>query len=372
MSHIRTLSVVLSNVTLLLALAAVSGCSSADEMEREPAGAAPDREAAVAAASAAEAGDETALKIAAAMPDRAPAEPARTRRLLVFSRCEGFKHGAIPTCATAIRIMGEKTGAFETVITDEMAAFDPELLNTFDAVLLNNTTRLKFEDPLRRQALLDFVQGGKGLIGIHAATDNFYDWPEAAAMMGGLFDGHPWGAGGTWAFKIDEPDHPLNRSFGGRGFVISDEIYQFKEPYSRDALRILVSMDMSSSRNLQVGGIKRSDGDFAVSWISTAGKGRVFYCSLGHNDPVYWNHAVLDHYLAGIQYALGDLKADDTPSAALGIRPKPARTTDAGAVDDPIPALEAYDFGFSVFSSPPGRRSPAGSSSAACCGAREP
>jgi type 1 glutamine amidotransferase/HEAT repeat protein len=291
--------------------------------------------------------DATALKIAAAMPMQAPAEPLRNRRLLVFSLCQGFKHGAIPTCETAIRIMGEKTGAFETVITDEMAAFDPELLATFDAVLLNNTTRLKFEDPKRRQALLDFVRGGKGLIGIHAATDNFYDWPEAAAVMGGLFDGHPWGAGGTWAFKIDEPDHPLTRSFGGQGFLLSDEIYQFKGPYSRDGLRVLVSLDMSNSRNTQVSGIKRNDGDFAVSWIHREGKGRVFYCSLGHNEPVYWNPAVLDHYLAGIQYALGDLRADDAPSAAVGVRSKPARTTDAGAIDDPIPELREYDFGSS-------------------------
>ncbi len=36
-------------------------------------------------------------------------------------------------------------------------------------------------------------------------------------MVGGLFDGHPWGGGGTWAFKLDEPGHPLNRAFDDRG-----------------------------------------------------------------------------------------------------------------------------------------------------------
>lgn len=59
----------------------------------------------------------------------------------------------------------------------------------------------------------------------------------------------------------------------------------------------------------------RSDDDFAISWIHTFGEGRVFYCALGHVHPTYWNPAVLKHWLSGVQYALGDLEADATPSA---------------------------------------------------------
>jgi hypothetical protein len=56
----------------------------------------------------------------------------------------------------------------------------------------------------------------------------------------------------------------------------------------------------------------REDKDNAVSWIREYGKGRVFYCSLGHNAAVFRNKAVLGHWLAGIQYVLGDLDADAT------------------------------------------------------------
>ena len=77
---------------------------------------------------------------------------------------------------------------------------------------------------------MDFVKSGKGICGIHAATDNFYNWPEAAAMMGGLFDGHPWGGGGTWAVQIEEPDHPINQGFDGEGFWVNDEIYKMRAP----------------------------------------------------------------------------------------------------------------------------------------------
>ncbi|HYV36701.1 MAG TPA: ThuA domain-containing protein, partial [Gemmataceae bacterium] len=60
---------------------------------------------------------------------------------------------------------------------------------------------------------------------------------------------------------------------------------------------------------------KREDNVYPISWVSTFGKGRTFYCSLGHRDDIYWNPAVLGHYLAGFQYALGDLEADATPTA---------------------------------------------------------
>ena len=56
------------------------------------------------------------------------------------------------------------------------------------------------------------------------------------------------------------------------------------------------------------------DGTYPIAWINTHGKGRCFYCSLGHREEIYWNPTVLKHYLAGIQYALGDLEADATPS----------------------------------------------------------
>ena len=320
-----------TNVTLAV-LAALVGCRAGGVAPTPPA---PDGEYA---------------DIWDAVPERAIAEPAEARRILVFSRCEGYAHQAIAATEVALEYVGQRTGAFEVTVSTDMNAFDAPNLARFDAVILNNTTQLAFEDPNHRRALLEFVRGGKGLIGIHAATDNFYNWPEAAAMMGGLFDGHPWVASGTWAVKIDEPGHPLNRSFDRQAFLISDEIYQIKGPYSRDTHRVLLSLDMSNLRNRQVEGIKREDDDFAISWIKPFGAGRVFYCSLGHNLEVLRNEAVLAHYLAGIQYALGDLEVDDTPSNARAGAPQAALTTDAGAVEDPFAAIVGLEFGSSRLS----------------------
>ena len=42
-----------------------------------------------------------------------------------------------------------------------------------------------------------------------------------------------------------------------------------------------------------------------------------FIVHFGHNEHIFWNSAVLKHYLDGIQYALGDLPADATPSTQV-------------------------------------------------------
>jgi len=122
--------------------------------------------------------------------------------------------------------------------------------------------------------------------------------------------------------KLDDPRSPINAPFEGKGFEITDEIYTFKEPYSREKLRILLSIDWENSGELK--GANRPDNDYALSWIREYGRGRVFYCAFGHMEPVWWNPKILAHLLAGVQYALGDLKADATPSAALEGRLAPA------------------------------------------------
>ncbi len=250
--------------------------------------------------------EEAIKRVEAALPEKAPAKPAQPRKMLVFSKCWGFRHGAIGIGKETLEMLGEKTGAYEAVLSDDEAMLTPEKLAAFDAVCINNATTGKAPDEIV-QVLTEYVKGGKGIVGIHAATDG-----KLGAVFGGFFSGHPWHE--DVGIKVDDPDHPINQAFQGKNFIIKDEIYQFnKGTYSRDKLRVLLSLDMDNTRPKG----KREDQDYGVSWVRTLGKGRVFYCSLGHRDEIFWNPAILQHYLAGIQYALGDLKADATPSANL-------------------------------------------------------
>lgn len=253
-------------------------------------------------------------KVKAALPAEAQVKPRSARKLLIFTLTKGYRHSSIPIGAEAIRLMGEKTGAYTAEISDDPNMFRPERLSRFDAVLMLSTTGELFDDPALKQSVLNYVSGGKGWMGIHAATDCFYNWPQYGAMIGGYFDGHPWHENVT--IRIDDPKHPCCAAFEGRPLEIVDEIYQFRAPYSRHKLRVLTSLDVLRT-DMNKEGIRRSDGDFAVSWLHRYGKGRVFNCSLGHREEIYWNPIVLRHYLSGLQFVLGDLEADATPSTMM-------------------------------------------------------
>ena len=261
---------------------------------------------------------EQTAAIENAAPTAAAAKPKKARRLLVFYRCEGFIHSSIPHANLALETMGKKTGAFKVDLADTYDVFNTENLKQYDGILLNSTTGMQFPKPEQQNAFLDFVSGGKGLAGIHAASDNFGRHPECRAIVGGEFGGHPWNAGGNWAFKLDDPEHVLNKAFAGKGFWHSDEIYQYKpETYvGTKVLRVLVSLDMKQDEVSKI--INDGPREVPVSWLRKAGDGRVFYTNFGHRDDTFTKPAILQHMLDGIQYALGDLAADATPTAEAG------------------------------------------------------
>jgi hypothetical protein len=264
-------------------------------------------------------------KVTAAMPDKPFVKPAKAYKVLTLTTTKGFFHGSIPLAAKAIEIMGQKTGAFEATTTDDVAMLAADKLKAFDAIFWDQCTGEVFNDEALKASLLDFVKSGKGIVGAHAATDCFYKWKEFGEMMGGYFAGHPFR---KISVKLDDPSNPLMTMFDGKGFEISDEIYTFRDPYSREKLRILMSIDWE---NAHLKGGNRADNDYALSWIRDYGKGRVFYCAFGHDDQIWWNPTILKHYLAGFQYALGDLKADATPTAKLTPAPKAAPGPDLEA-----------------------------------------
>ncbi|HEX41120.1 MAG TPA: hypothetical protein ENN81_03575, partial [Phycisphaerales bacterium] len=107
---------------------------------------------AVAATITAAGADDVAARIAAAIPSQAPARPARDRRLLIFDLNVNYGgHGSIATANAALTLMGEKTGAFRTVISRDPAVFAPASLKTFDAVFFNNNVGNLFTDPALRR-----------------------------------------------------------------------------------------------------------------------------------------------------------------------------------------------------------------------------
>jgi type 1 glutamine amidotransferase len=269
--------------------------------------------------------DEEIQKITAAMPDKTTVKPAQPRKVLIVGRNEA--HLPVPFAAEALEIMAKKTGAFEAVFSNSPSIFEADNLKQFDAVILNNLhtanpylpanfrqlpqdeqTKAKERAAVLHKNLEDFVKNGKGVVGLHGATVGL---PDIGNLLGGNFADWPWKGKEEFPVKLDDPASPLNAAFEGKGFSVLDEGYQFKAPYSRDELHVLMSIDLSKTKELG----KRPDHDYAMGWVRSYGKGRVFYSAIGHFPELYWNPKLLRHWLDGIQFAIGDLKADTTPSA---------------------------------------------------------
>jgi type 1 glutamine amidotransferase len=269
-------------------------------------------------------------RVDAAVPRKATARPGQPRRMLVTNlsmrdgkRVLGSSAAAIPAGNYAIQQMGRVTGAYEAVFSDDVEMFRPANIRQFDAICFNNTLGVLFEDPELRASLLGFVESGKGFVGIHDAIATFvqhpkYDqWPEFGRMLGGTENGgHPWN-GELMTMKVEDPGNPINAAFGGQDFQIADQAFQLQEPVFRDRMRVLLRIDAERSGPARrILPVRQQDKDFPMSWIRRHGKGRVFYTGLGHGPDVFANARMLAHLLAGIQYALGDLEADDTPDGA--------------------------------------------------------
>jgi uncharacterized protein len=133
-------------------------------------------------------------------------------------------------------------------------------------------------------------------------------------MIGGYFDEHPWGTFEA-PIIVEDSNFPGMQQWP-RAFVLRDEIYQMKE-YSRDKVRVLMRLD-ASKLDLTNKNVHRTDGDFAVAWAKTYGKGRVYYTTLGHVEENWDKPEFQKMLIEAIKWAMKLVDADVTS------RPLPA------------------------------------------------
>jgi type 1 glutamine amidotransferase len=211
----------------------------------------------------------------------------------------------------AIFNMGKESGLWDTEMrTDtelltkkEFKGNNAKNLNYFDVLVFASTTGELAMDDSQKADMLSFIKDdGKGFVGIHAALDTNYTWPEYGEMIGGWFDQHPWM---TFNAPIinEDPSFPAVRHFPN-AFVKYDEIYQPKS-WSRDKVHVLLSLDASKLNYENNPRIHRTDHDFAVAWDKMYGKGRVFYSTLGHTEESWNDPDIRKMYFEAIRWALG-------------------------------------------------------------------
>ena len=261
-----------------------------------------------------------------AVPKRPFVKPKKRRNLLIFEGNVGYPgHPSAARASYAFKLMGKITRAFTAWVSSDPKVFRAERLKAFDAVVFNNTVGNLFTDKKLRQNLVDFVYSGGGLGGIHGTSVAFTkwpgayeDWPEFGIMLGARGARHRESRE-LVTIKVEDPENPIVQVFPKKIFTYRDEFFRFHGPYSRKRVRVLLSIDTERTNVGPRGPWKpeRADNDYALSWIRSYGRGRVFYCTIGHNPYVFWDPLILRFYLAAFQFLLGDLKAPTTPSAFL-------------------------------------------------------
>jgi len=229
------------------------------------------------------------------------------KHLLFVGQSVGYTHDSISQGMATMARIGETSGLFDVTfrtdvesITKKKLAGNAKNLDYFDALMFYTTGELPL-DASQKADLLSFVrEDGKGFLGTHSATDTLYKWPEYGELIGGYFDLHPWHQEVT--VRVEDRNFPATRHLPP-SFSVTDEIYQFKN-WSRDRVKVLMSLDPGSV-DLTKKEVRRTDQDFAVAWYRQYGKGRVFYCSLGHRTSVWDRPDMQKMWLEAMRWALG-------------------------------------------------------------------
>ena len=271
-------------------------------------------------------------KIEALAPSQTRFPSTSPKKILLFSLHTGFEHWVIPHTEEVFKILGSKSKGFALTASKDIHQFEKESLANYDAIVLNNTCskpdhRHLFWDKLRAEStgdsaavmakaqelesnLIEFVSRGGGLLLLHGAVTTLNNSSKFSDLVGASFDYHP--PQQQVQVKLENPSHPLVAAFPKEGFSHVDEPYFYKNAYAKLNFTPLLYFDNAKIHSQRPNQELKS-GKTYVAWIRPEGKGKVMYISPSHNAQSFENPALLQFYLDGLQYVVGDVNCDETP-----------------------------------------------------------
>ena len=250
----------------------------------------------------------------------------RTRKVVLAwadTRNGIAQHESTSHALAMIERLGYESGAWDTFIrtdsniiakqplrtTGEPASGGPSLAMA-DGIFFLGHRDVPLDDKQKAELLAFVRDEGKGFVAGHTALTAFESWPEFGELIGGRYDGHPWGSA-PGAVINEAPDFPATKHFPAT-LALTDEFYQPKD-FSRSKARVLLRLDVSKMpSNAEYHG---ANGDLPLAWAKTYGKGRVFYASFAHDAATWENRDVRQMYFEAIKWALGLTDGDTTPKA---------------------------------------------------------
>jgi type 1 glutamine amidotransferase len=229
------------------------------------------------------------------------AEPALPT-VLVLTQTLGYHHMSIPTAMATVRAIAARSQRYRVVFLTSATQLTPAALRHAAAVMFLLTTGELPMTGADKRALVDFVRGGGGLIGVHSATDTFHHWTAFKEMIGAEFSHHPRPS--TQRVIVTDHSTPATHALPA-SFRIHEEFYVFTHD-PRPHVHVLAELDTG-----------RGGPDRPLVWCRRVGRGRVYYDALGHFSATWHNQHQLTLMSGGIQWAAGlaNTPGCPTPSA---------------------------------------------------------
>jgi uncharacterized protein len=181
---------------------------------------------------------------------------------------QGGWQGHEPQQVADIMANALRENGVETEIVDTLDVLTERDLTEMDLIVMQWTMGKIERDQL--QALLEAVEGGVGIAGVHGGMgDAFRDATPYQHMVGGQWVAHPGNDGIDYDVHIVDHEHPITE--GVEDFhAKSEHYYMHIDP----AIHVLAVTPFD-------------DVQMPVAWTKMWGKGRVFYCSMGHVAQVF-------------------------------------------------------------------------------------
>lgn len=230
--------------------------------------------------------------IQAQEPEKTP-----TTQVLVFSKTAGYRHQSI---SNGVKMMYELAQPEKWTITatENAELFTPEFLHNFDVIVFLSPTQDILNEQ-QQKAFERFMEGGKGFVGIHAATDCEFDWPFYSHLTGAQFSTHPPAQEATVIFE--DNDHPAMAPFRDmKSYTTFDEWYSFKEN-PRGKVHVLAHLDEYSIKKEQ--NKDWAMGDHPVIWYQEFNGMRSFYTVFGHTAEAFDDPNIRAHIAGAVNWA---------------------------------------------------------------------
>ncbi|HKS38796.1 MAG TPA: ThuA domain-containing protein [Verrucomicrobiae bacterium] len=268
------------------------------------------------------------LACAGALKSTAAAAP---RKILFFTKSSGFEHSVIswkegqPSHAEKVLLDLGRQNGWEFTFSKDGSKFAKKYLAQFDAVFFYTTGDLCSPGtdnqppmtPQGKEALFEYVRGGKGFIGTHSASDTFHTANESqkgsdryvnhgekadpyVRFLGGEFIKH--GAQQMARNKVTDPKFPGFEKLESE-FAMHEEWYSLKD-FAPD-IHVLTVIDAPAMK-----GIEYQRPAYPTTWARNEGRGRVWFTAMGHREDVWTNPLFQDILVGGIRWAIGDVNAE--------------------------------------------------------------